>query len=82
MNNYFGYRSLVIMHIYPTGPAPNPIPNLVSNPTLHLVPDLAPDPTRNPAPKPTLVPALLRMRIIDSHTSGSLQSIWKHRFSF
>ena len=66
------------MKISPTGPTPDSIPNPVPNPTL----DPVPDPTPNPAPKPTLVPALLRMRIIDSHTSGYLQSIWKHGFYF
>ena len=65
---------MVITQISPTGSAPDPVPN----PALYPVPDLAP----NPAPKPTLVPTPLRMRIIDSHTSRSLQSIWKHGFSF
>ena len=64
--NYLGYNSLVILQISSTNPVPNP----------------ALDPVPNLAPKSTLVPALLRMRIINSHTSGSLQSIWKHGFSF
>ena len=64
--NYLGYISFVISHIYST----------------NLVPNLALDMVPNPAPKPTLVPALLRMRIIDSCTFESLQSIWKHGFSF
>ena len=41
----------------------------MSLPNLALDPAPPFDPEPNPAPKPTLVSALLRMRVIDSHTS-------------
>ena len=56
MNNYLEYRYMVIMQIFPIGPASDPVPKLAPN----------------PAPVPTLILALIHMELVDCHVCGMI----------